>query len=78
MGLPLPPAGIGTNGNLPQDYSGISSALEHLAPINKDAGTVRSLRWQRKVDGDATKLTLWKIEATAVPGLQFFCIHATG
>jgi hypothetical protein len=78
VGLPLPPAGIGTNGNLPQDYSGISSALEHLAPINKDAGTVRSLRWQRKVDGDATKLASWKIEATAVPGLHFFAYMQPG
>jgi hypothetical protein len=71
VGLPQPPAGIGTNGNPPQDYSGILSTLERLAPIKTDADTGRSLRWQRKVDGDATKLASWKIEAMAFLGLQF-------
>jgi hypothetical protein len=36
-----------------------------------DADTARSLRWQQGVNGDATKLASWKIEATALPGLQF-------
>ena len=37
-----------------------------------DADTSRSLRWQRNVNGDATKLTAWNVEATAIPGLQFY------
>jgi hypothetical protein len=54
------------------------SALEHLAPITTDADTARSLRWQREVDGDATKLASWKIEAKAVPVLQFFAYMQPG
>ncbi len=77
-GLPQPPVGIGTNENPPQDYSGVLSALEHLAPITTDADTARSLRWQREVDGDATKLASWKIEAKAVPVLQFFAYMQPG
>jgi hypothetical protein len=37
-----------------------------------DADTSRSLRWQRNVNGDMTKLAAWKVEATALPGLQFY------
>jgi hypothetical protein len=37
-----------------------------------DADTARSLRWQREVEGDANKLASWKIEASAVTGLQFY------
>jgi hypothetical protein len=43
-----------------------------------DANTARSLRWQQGVDGDATKLALWKIEATALPGLQFYAYMQPG
>ena len=65
------PTSMGANGTPPQEYLGISSALERLAPIMTDADTARSLQWQLEVDGDATKLALGKIEATALPGLQF-------
>jgi hypothetical protein len=47
-------------------------ALERLAPIITDADTSRNLRWQQSVAGDATKLALWKIDATSSPGLQFY------
>ena len=53
-------------------------ALEHLAPIITDADTSRNLRWQQSVAGDATKLALWKIEATSSPGLQFYAYMQPG
>jgi hypothetical protein len=43
-----------------------------------DADTARSLRWQQGVDGDATKLALWKIETTALPALQFYAYMQPG
>ena len=36
-----------------------------------NADTSQSLRWQCNANGDATKLARWKVEATAIPGLQF-------
>ena len=43
-----------------------------------NADTSRSLRWQRNVNGDATKLVAWKVEATDIPGLQFFAYMQPG
>ena len=43
-----------------------------------DADTSHSLRWQRNVNGDATKLAAWKVEATAIPGLQFYAYMQPG
>ena len=53
-------------------------ALERLTSCMTNADTSRSLRWQRNVNGDATKLAVWKVEATAVPGLQFFAYMQPG
>jgi hypothetical protein len=53
-------------------------ALERLAPIITDADTSRNLRWQQSVTGDATKLALWKIEATSSIGLQFYAYMQPG
>jgi hypothetical protein len=61
-----------------QEYSGIAMALNHLAPVMTDADTSRNLRWQREVDGDTTKLTMWKLEATASPGLHFYAYMQPG
>jgi len=55
-----------------QDYSGISRALERLAPIMTDADTSRNLRWQH------AKIATWKIEATSSPGLQFYACMQPG
>ena len=70
--------GRGAHGTTSQEYSGISMALEHLAPITTDADSSRNLRWQQSVAGDATKLALWKIEATSSPGLQFYAYMQHG
>jgi hypothetical protein len=43
-----------------------------------DANTARNLCCQQKVDGDATKLTPWKLEATSLPTLQFFIYMQLG
>jgi hypothetical protein len=43
-----------------------------------DTETSRNLCWQWEVDGDATKLTTWKLEATASPGLQFYAYMQPG
>jgi hypothetical protein len=43
-----------------------------------DADTSRSLRWQHNGNGDTTKLATWKVEATAIPGLQFFAYMQPG
>jgi hypothetical protein len=51
-GTAQPPTGTGPTGTSPQDFSGIASALERLAPLMTDADTARNLRWQREVDGD--------------------------
>ncbi len=77
-GLPQPTAGVINNGTPPNEYSAIASALERLAPVMTDADTARSLRWQREVEGDANRLASWKIEATAVPGLQFYAYLQPG
>ncbi len=53
-------------------------ALERLAPVMVDADTARNLQWQREVGGDVTKLTTWKLKATASPGLQFFAYMQPG
>jgi hypothetical protein len=42
------------------------------------ADTSRSLCWQHNVNGGATKLAAWKVEATAIPGLQFFAYMQPG
>jgi hypothetical protein len=69
---PQAPTGIGANAPSTQDSSGIAGALECLALYTTNADTSRSLRWQQNVNGDATKLAPWKVEATALPGLQFY------
>jgi hypothetical protein len=43
-----------------------------------DADTTRSLRWQLEVKGDTKKIAPWKIEATTVPGLQFYAYLQPG
>jgi hypothetical protein len=43
-----------------------------------DADTSRSLRWQQNVNGDTAKIAAWKLEATALPGLQFFAYMQPG
>jgi len=77
-GVPNAQSGRGAQGTTSQDYSGISTALERLAPIIMDADTSRNLRWQKSVAGDATRLALWKIEATSSPGLQFYAYMQPG
>jgi len=61
-----------------QDYSVIAWALERLAPIMTDADMSRNLQWQQAVQGDNTKLAMWKIEATSSPGLQFYAYMQPG
>jgi len=53
-------------------------ALDSLAPYTTNADTSRSLRWQKSVNGDAAKIAAWKVEATALPGLQFFAYMQPG
>ena len=65
-------------GTTSQEYLGISMALERLAQIITDADTSRNLCWLKAVAGDATKLALWKIEATSSPGLQFYAYMQPG
>ena len=72
------PPGTGPTGTPPQDFSGIASALERLAPLMTDADTARNLRWQREVDGDKNKLAAWKLEATGNAGLQFYAYMQPG
>jgi hypothetical protein len=72
------PAGAGQINTPPQEYSGIASALERLAPLLSDADTARNLRWQQEVDGDKTKLAIWKLEATGASGLQFYAYMQPG
>ena len=76
-GVPNAPSGRGAQGTTSQEYSGISTALEQLAPIITDADTSRNLRWQQSVEGDATRIALWKLEATSLPGLQFYALART-
>ena len=66
------PAGSGPVNTPPQEFSGIASALDRLAPLLSDADTARNLRWQREVNGDNTKLPRWRLEATGSSGLQFY------
>ncbi|KAL3779917.1 hypothetical protein ACHAW5_009799, partial [Stephanodiscus triporus] len=72
------PAGAGPINTHPQEYSGIASVLERLAPLLTDADTARNLRWQRDVDGDKKKLAIWKMEATGSSGLQFYAYMQPG
>ncbi len=72
------PAGSGQINTPPQEYSGIASALERLAPLLSDADTARNLHWQREVDGDKTKLGIWRLEATGATGLQFYAYMQPG
>jgi hypothetical protein len=53
-------------------------ALKRLALVTVDADTARNLRWQQEVGRDVTKLTTWKLKATASPGLQFFAYMQPG
>ncbi len=77
-GTAQPPTGTGPTGTPPQEFSGIASALERLAPLMTDADTARHLRWQREVDGDKNKLAAWKLEATGSAGLQFYAYVQPG
>jgi hypothetical protein len=77
-GPPQAPTGIGANAPSTQDSSGIAGALDRLEPYMTNADTSRSLQWQRNVNGDATKLVAWKVEATALPGLQFYAYMQAG
>ena len=78
VGQAPPPTGTGPTGTPPQEFSGVASALERLAPFMTDANTARNLRWQREVDGDKTKLVTWKLEATGSAGLQFYAYMQPG
>ena len=78
VGQAPPPTGTGPTGTPPQEFSGVASALERLAPFMTDANTARNLRWQREVDGDKTKLVTWKLEATGSSGLQFYAYMQPG
>jgi len=55
-GMPQNMTGRVAQGTNLQDYSGISRALECLAPIMTDADTSRNLRWQQAVQGDNAKI----------------------
>ena len=66
------------HGAISHYYSGISLALERLAPIMTYADTSRNLRWQQTMAGYATKLTMWKMEAKSSPGLQFYAYMQPG
>ncbi len=66
------------HGAISHYYSGISLALERLAPIMTNADTSRNLRWKQTMAGDATKLTMWKMEAKSSPGLQFYAYMQPG
>ena len=77
-GMANAPAGVRNQVTLPQEYSGIASALERMASSMTDADTARNLRWQRAVNGETTKMATWKIEATAAHGLQFFAYMQPG
>jgi hypothetical protein len=77
-GVPNAQIGRGAQGTTSQEYSGISTALERLAPIITDADTSRNLRWQQSVAGDATSIALWKTEATSLSGLQFYAYMQPG
>jgi len=78
-GMPQNLTGRVAQGTNSQDYSGISRALERLAPIMTDADTSRNLQWQQAVQGDNAKIAMWKIEATSSPGLQFYAyMHQPG
>jgi hypothetical protein len=43
-----------------------------------DADTACNLRWQQDVAGDKTKNEVWKVEATSLPGLQFYAYMQPG
>jgi hypothetical protein len=58
VGVSLAGTGRGAQGSTSHEYSGISMALERLAPIITDADTSRNLRWQEAVTGDAANLAL--------------------
>ncbi len=75
---PTPPPGLRPINTPPQEYSGIASALERLAPLLSDADTARNLRWQREVDGNKTKVAIWKLEATGTSGVQFYAYMQPG
>ena len=77
-GTAPPPTGTGPTGTPPQDFSGIASALQRLAPLMTDADTARNLRWQREVDGDKNNIAAWKHEATGSAGLQFYAYMQPG
>ena len=77
-GMPQNLTGRVAQGTNSQDYSGISRALERLAPIMTDADTSRNLQWQQAVQGDNAKIAMWKIEATSSPGLQFYAYMQPG
>ena len=78
VGPPQAPTGVGATAPPTQKCSGIMGALECLASCMTNEDTSRSLHWQRNVNGDATKLTAWKMEATAIQGLQFFAYTQPG
>ena len=78
VGPPQAPSGIGANAPPTQEGSGIAGAPEHLALCMTDADTSWSLQCQRNVNRDVTKLAAWKVEATALPGLQFYAYMQPG
>ena len=79
VGPPQTPTGVGATAPPTQECSVITGALECLTSCMTNADTsYQSLRWQCYVNGDATKLAAWKVEATAIPGLQFFAYMQPG
>jgi hypothetical protein len=65
-------AGKGGNVPTPQEYLGISLALNRMSQIMTDADTTRNLCWQKDVSGGVNKLAAWRVEATSNPVLQFY------
>jgi hypothetical protein len=77
-GLSQAAAGTGAQGPPSQEYLGIAMALKCLASVMADADTTRNLEWQWEEGGGITKLTMWKLEATASPSLQVFAYMQPG
>ena len=77
-GTTQPPTGTGPIGTPLQEFSGIASDLERLAPLMTDDDTARNLRWQHEVDGDKNNIAAWKLEAMESAGLQFYAYMQPG
>jgi hypothetical protein len=68
----------GGNVPTPQEYLGISLALDRLSQTMTDVDTARNLCWQKDVSGDVNELAAWRVEATSNPVLQFYAYMQPG